>query len=426
MHTSKEYKKRIIDDVLEFRLATFGAVLVVGPKWCGKTTTCEQKAKSVLRLQDPDAIIKYKAASDIKPSLLLDGENPRLIDEWQIIPSIWDSVRTQVDIKKEKGLFILTGSNSVKEKDNMHSGIGRISRLKMYPMSLYESDESNGKISLKDLFNDANLKIDFIESNMQIEDYIFASCRGGLPEAVLAKDDKSKLFIVKDYINSIISVDMKTVDDVKRNENLTRLILKTYARNISTLAKKSSMLADISEEYETISSPTFDSYLAALKSLYVIEEVEAWNLNIRSKTSVRANNKREFVDPSFAVAALGITPYDLLDDLNTFGFIFENLCIRDLRIYSEYMGAKISYYRDRSGLEADAILTLDNGKYALIECKLGSSEIDKGATNLLHIKDLIEKKGMRTPDLLIVITGGKIAYEREDGVKVIPLGCMKM
>lgn len=419
-----KYYKRIIDDEIKFRLETFGAVLLTGPKWVGKTTTAEQFANSIIRLQDPDKSRSYIETAKVQPSFLLEGDLPRLIDEWQIIPELWDAVRLKIDNEKKKGMYILTGSNSTSLNDNMHTGIGRISRLNMYPMSLSESGDSNKKISLSKILNDENYDINGIKSDLSIEELIFTTCRGGLPEAVTASSDKSKLFIPKDYINSVCLVDINTIDDVKRNVNLSKLILKTYARNVSTIVKKSTMINEIRNEFSTLSNPTYDSYLNAFEKLFVVEEIDAWNTNIRSKTAVIATKKRVFTDPSFATAILNISPKDLQQDLKTFGFLFENLCIRDLKIYSSMSDGEIKYYRDRYGLEADIVLTLNDGKYALIECKLGSEGIESGAKNLLKLQDIINNNKIKKPDALIILTGGEYAYVRDDGVKVIPIGCL--
>lgn len=427
-----EYLSRVVDKELALRLEAFGATLIVGPKWCGKTTTGEQRAKSVLRMQDPDHREGYLATANTKPSLLLRGENPRLIDEWQVAPVLWDAVRTAVDKRQEEGLFILTGSTSVDNSSILHSGTGRISRMKMYPMSLFESGESNGSISLKTLFNDASFDIDGIRSSLAIEELIFAACRGGWPGALRRKSDEAKLMIARDYINNICETDISTVDGVKRNPAWTNLLLRSYARNISTLAKKTSIYKDIYANVETMTSATMDSYLNALERLFVIEDIEAWCPAIRSATTIRSGKKRGFTDPSIAVAAMGLTPEYLQTDLKTFGFIFESLCIRDLKVYSQALGGRLSYYHDRYDLEADAVLHLADGRYALIEFKLGSKDIEEGAAHLLQIKQLIKKYNaketqvpLREPDLLMVITGGEMAYTRTDGVKVIPIGTLK-
>ena len=427
-----EYLPRIVDDELTLRLEAFGATLIVGPKWCGKTTTGEQKAKSILRMQDPDRRDGYLATAATKPSLLLKGANPRLIDEWQVAPVLWDAVRTDVDQRQEEGLFILTGSTSVDNSKIMHSGTGRISRMKMYPMSLFESKESNGEISLKALFDHPDMDIDGIASELTVEKLIFAACRGGWPAALRRKSDVAKLMIAKDYLNNICESDISTVDGVQRNPTWTNMILRSYARNVSTLAKKTNIYRDVAANADSMTLQTMDTYLNALEKLFVIEDVEAWCPAIRSATTIRSGKKRGFIDPSIPVAALGLTPEYFQSDLKTFGFIFECLCIRDLKVYSQALGGRVSYYHDRMDLEADAVLHLDDGRFALIEFKLGSREIEEGAKHLLQLQELIRKYNekekqvpLREPDLLMVITGGEMAYTREDGVKVVPIGVLR-
>jgi len=427
-----EYLPRIVDDELTLRLEAFGATLIVGPKWCGKTTTSEQKAKSILRMQDPDRRDGYLATAATKPSLLLKGANPRLIDEWQVAPVLWDAVRTDVDQRQEEGLFILTGSTSVDNSKIMHSGTGRISRMKMYPMSLFESKESNGEISLKALFDHPDMDIDGIASELTVEKLIFAACRGGWPAALRRKSDVAKLMIAKDYLNNICESDISTVDGVQRNPTWTNMILRSYARNVSTLAKKTNIYRDVAANADSMTLQTMDTYLNALEKLFVIEDVEAWCPAIRSATTIRSGKKRGFIDPSIPVAALGLTPEYFQSDLKTFGFIFECLCIRDLKVYSQALGGRVSYYHDRMDLEADAVLHLDDGRFALIEFKLGSREIEEGAKHLLQLQELIRKYNekekqvpLREPDLLMVITGGEMAYTREDGVKVVPIGTLR-
>lgn len=424
------YLKRIVDDELQLRLDSIGATLIVGPKWCGKTTTAKQKAKSVLHLNDPDMRDAYLATADVKPSNLLKGETPRLIDEWQEAPKLWDAIRVSVDKIGKPGLYILTESTSVKKDNIIHTGTGRISRLKMYPMSLFESGESNGTISLSQLFSNPTCDIS-ATSNLDINQLIFAACRGGWPSSINLTSTKSQLFVAKDYFNNICDNDISTVDSIPRSPSKTRLLLHSYARNISTLVTNNSILEDINAN-EEMGPTSFYEYLDALKRLFVIEDINAWKPNIRSKTSIRSSNKREFIDPSIAVAALGLSPEYFQTDLKTFGFIFECLCIRDLKIYSNSQGGRISYYRDRYGLEADAVLHLDDGRYALIEIKLGSKEIEEGAKHLVELKNLIiqnntlnPKSALPKPTLLIVLTAGPIAYKRKDGVFVIPIGCLR-
>lgn len=427
-----KYLRRIADDLLKLHLEAFGAVQIKGPKWCGKTTTAEMQAKSVIKMQDPDTREGYLAVAQTKPSILLQGNTPRLIDEWQVAPVLWDAVRHAVDERRLKGQFILTGSTVIHDDDMMHTGTGRISRISMYPMSLYESEESNGKISFKELFNNKDIEIDGITSNLSIEELVFVACRGGWPASLGNMSTAAKLLIAKDYVDIICNDDISKVDKVQRNPALAKLIMRSYSRNLCTLAKKTSMLADVSAEMEGTSMKTFDDYVGALERLFVIEDIKAWSPAIRSATVIRAGKKRCFVDPSIAVAAMGASPQSLLLDLKTFGFIYECLCLRDLKIYSQALGGQLSCYNDRYGLEADAVLHLDDGRYALIECKLGSRDIEEGAKHLIELNHLLEEKikhdkhtPLRLPDLLIVLTGGEIAYKRDDGVLIIPIGCLK-
>ncbi len=434
-----KYLKRLADKELALRLEAFGAVQIKGPKWCGKTTTAMQQAKSVLKMQDSDGRAGYLATARTKPSILLGGDTPRLIDEWQDAPVLWDAVRMAVDERGLKGQFILTGSTVIDEKRNMgeefqrlHSGIGRISPLTMYPMSLYESKESSGEISLKSLFDDNNVSVDGVVSPLTVEEIVFAACRGGWPESIGKISDRAKLFIAKDYVDVVCEEDISRMDNVRRNPVLARLILRSYARNVCTPVQKTKMLADVSVELETTSMTTFEDYVDALERMFVIEDIDAWCPAIRSATAVRSGKKRCFTDPSIAVAAIGASPHSLEFDLHTFGFIFECMCVRDLRIYSQSLGGHVSYYRDRYGLEADVVLHLEDGRYALIECKLGSREVEYGAKHLSEMKRLIREHNagetqvpLREPDLMVVFTGGEYAYRREDGVYVIPLACLK-
>ena len=428
---SFEYIKRVCDSELELKLEAFGAVHIVGPKWCGKTTTAKQYAKSYIEMQDPDKRDMYMETAKIKPSNLLVGDNPRLIDEWQVAPNLWDAVRVSVDRRNEDGLYILTGSNSIDKSEIMHTGTGRIDTLSMYPMSLYESGESNGMVSLTELFNNHSALDDGCESNLSVDDLIFAACRGGWPSSIFKKNDKAKLLVAQSYFEGLCREDMSNVDGVKRNETSSRLLLRSYARNISTVASNQSIINDINANTE-MSESTFYDYVNVLKKLYVIQDVEAWCPAIRSKSAIQATNKREFVDPSLVVAALGVDPDYFNLDLKTFGFIFETLCIRDLKVYSAAHDGKVSYYRDRYGLEADCVLHLRDGRYALIEFKLGSSDIEDGAKHLTELEELIKQHNekekqvkLRLPDLKIVITGTQYGYKRPDGVLVVPIGCLK-
>lgn len=428
-----KYLSRIADNVLQERLEAFGAILIEGPKWTGKTTTAEHHASSVLKMQDPDKREEYLATASAKPSLLLKGDQPRLIDEWQDAPVLWDAVRTAVD--KEGGTpgqYILTGSNTV-DKDNIyHTGTGRISRMKMCPMSLWESQDSTGEVSLRELFDNPDYDIDGASSKLSIPELIRVACRGGWPVTLQLKE-KGALMIAKDYVNSVCDQDISAVDKKQRNPKIAKQIMRSYARNISTLAKKTSILTDVTSSGEiTISMDTYDDYIAALEKLFVIQDIDAWCPAIRSKTAIRSMPKRCFADPSIAVAAMGVNPDALETQLKTFGFIFEQMCARDLRAYTPDFGSRLSYYRDRYGLEADLVLHLEDGRYALVECKLGSREIEEGSSHLLELKRLIQEHNkeekqvpLREPDLLIVLTGGSMAYTRPDGVKVIPLACLK-
>lgn len=428
-----EYLNRTADEMLQDLLDAFGAVLIEGPKWCGKTTTAEQIAKSVIKLQDTDMRDEYLATAASKPSLLLQGETPRLIDEWQDAPVLWDAVRTMVDKRTVPGQFVLTGSNAVDRSKIHHSGNSRIARMTMLPMSLWESRESTGEVSLSRLFNEPDYDIDGCRSKMTIEDLIFAACRGGWPATLVARSKKSQLLIARNYVRTVCSEDISRIDKKQRNEKLAMRILRSYARNISTLAKKTSMLDDVvaSGDIEC-SIDTFSDYVDALERLFVIQDIDAWCPAIRSKTVIRSSPKRGFCDPSIAVALMGLTPEALSVQLKTFGFIFEQMCARDMKAYTQGLYSHVSYYHDRYDLEADFVLHLEDGRYALIECKLGSNEIEDGASHLLELKRLIREhneKGkqmpIREPDLLIILTGGQMAYTRTDGVKIIPLGALK-
>lgn len=428
-----KYLARVADKMLQNRLEAFGAILIEGPKWTGKTTTAEQHAQSVIKLQDPDKADEYLATAEVKPSLLLKGKQPRLIDEWQDAPRLWDAVRTAVDnAGGVPGQYILTGSNTVDKAKIRHTGTGRITRIKMYPMSLWESLESSGEISIHELFNNPDCDIDGASSKLNIPDLIHVACRGGWP-ASLQMNPRASLFVAKDYVNSVCENDISAVDKKQRNPKIARQIMRSYARNISTLAKKTSILADVTASEDIIiSMDTLDDYINALEKLFVIQDIDAWSPAIRSKTSLRSAPKRCFTDPSVATAAMSISADALETQLKTFGFIFEQMCIRDLRAYTADFNSHISYYRDRYGLEADLVLHLEDERYALIECKLGSREIEEGAKHLLEIKRLIQvfnqsekQVPLREPDLLIVLTGGSMAYTRPDGVKVIPLACLK-
>lgn len=428
-----KYYERVADKMLQDRLEAFGAILIEGPKWCGKTTTAAQQAKSILKMQDPDVAEDLLITAETTPSLLLKGEQPRLIDEWQDAPVLWDAVRTAVDNAGGKpGEYILTGSNTVDRAKIKHTGTGRITRMKMLPMSLWESKDSSGAVSLMELFNNPNYDIDGAMSTLDIPDLIYVACRGGWP-VTLQMPPQHATMIAKDYVNTICENDISSVDGHQRNPKIAKQILRSYARNISTLAKKSNLLEDVISSKEiSVSMDTFDDYVRALERLFVIQDIDAWCPAIRSKTALRSGPKRCFVDPSIAAAAMNLNPEGLELQLKTFGFIFEQLCVRDLKAYTANFNSTVSYYHDRYDLEVDLVLHLEDERYALIECKLGSREIEEGAKHLCQVHNLIiehnkkeTQNPLREPDLKIILTGGKMAYTRPDGVKVIPIGCLR-
>lgn len=419
-----KYLKRIADRVLQERLAASGAVLIEGPKWCGKTRTALENSKSHLFMQDPDKAVSYLKAADTKPSLLLKGDTPRLLDEWQTAPVLWDAVRFMVDQRGKPGQFILTGSAVPKDNVVQHTGTGRISRLMMRPMSLYESMESNGSVSLKALF-DGETEIDNF-STLTIEQISLAIVRGGWP-ASIGESEKIALRHAIDYVEAVINADVSRVDGIEKNPVRVRALLRSLSRNISTLATIRTIHDDIAmgDADESISEKTISQYLGALDRIFVTENLPAWNPALRSKTAIRTSPKRQFVDPSIAAAVMRLTPSRLLDDFNYFGFLFESLCDRDLRIYAEAIDGQIFHYRDGSGLEADAVIALNDGRWAAVEVKLGSKEIEDAAVHLLELKDKVNTEKMREPSFLMILTGTEIAYRRDDGVYVVPLGCLK-
>ena len=419
-----KYLKRIADRVLQERLAASGAVLIEGPKWCGKTRTALENSKSHLFMQDPDKAISYLKAADTKPSMLLKGDTPRLLDEWQTAPVLWDAVRFMVDQRGKSGQFILTGSAVPKDNVVQHTGTGRISRLLMRPMSLYESMESNGSVSLKALF-DGETEIDNF-STLTIEQIAFAIVRGGWP-ASIGESEKIALRHAIDYVEAIINADVSRVDGIEKNPVRVRALLRSLSRNISTLATIRTIHDDIAmgDADESISEKTISQYLGALDRIFVTENLPAWNPALRSKTAIRTSPKRQFVDPSIAAAVMRLTPSRLLEDFNYFGFLFESLCDRDLRIYAEAIDGQVFHYRDGSGLEADAVIALNDGRWAAVEVKLGSKEIEDAAVHLLELKNKVNTEKMREPSFLMILTGTEIAYRREDGVYVVPLGCLK-
>lgn len=435
----KEYKKRIADQMLADQLEASGAVLIEGPKYCGKTTLAKQQAGSVLSMADPDTLSQNLALARTNISRLLVGATPRLIDEWQIAPQFWDAVRNEVDKREDDGQFILTGSavppkpkkdaegNLIEEEQIHHSGTGRISRLKLRTMTLWESEDSTGMVSLGKLFENAD-SIDG-ESHIDLERLAYLTCRGGWPKAVLKKSEKAALAQAFNYFDAVVSNDIKRVDDVERDEELAKRIMRSYARNQASQASAGTILADIKTNGdEQMSENTVYSYVKALKEIFVIEDSVAWNPNLRSKTAIRTSDTRYFIDPSIAAAALGMGPKDLINDMETFGLIFETLAVRDLRVYAESLDGKVYHYRDKNNLECDAVVHLRNGSYGLIEIKIGGADlINGGAASLKSLSDKIDTTKMKKPSFLMVLTGiGDYAYKRpEDGVLVAPIGCLK-
>ena len=422
-----EYIPRIADDLLKKKLSAKGAVLVEGAKWCGKTTTALRQAQSILYMQDPDQVKQNLEIAQIEPSRLLKGKTPRLIDEWQMAANLWDAVRFEVDKRNEKGQFILTGSAVPPDlREIRHTGTGRIARLKMRPMSLYESGESDGSVSLALLFEG---KDDIEgESSASLEDLAFYICRGGWPGAIgLGKD--VALEQAFDYFDAVVSADISRVDSVARDEQRTRKLMVSYARAIGSQASMSSIRKDmLSDEGESFSEDTLSSYISALRKIFVIEDSQAWNPNLRSKTAIRTSVTRYFTDPSIGTAALGAGPEDLLQDLKTMGLLFENLCVRDLRIYGEALNGTVYHYRDKNGLECDAVVHLRNGSYGLIEVKLGGDDlVEEGAETLKKFSSKLDTEKMKTPAFKMVLTGtGKYAYKRKDGILVVPITCLKV
>lgn len=433
------YKNRVADRLLAEKLEAFGAVLIEGPKYCGKTTLASQQAGSILSMADTDTLGQNLALARTNISRLLAGAPPRLIDEWQIAPQFWDAVRNEVDKRNEDGQFMLTGSavppkpkkdengNIIEEENIHHTGTGRISRLRLRTMSLWESEDSTGDVSLEELFINPDT-VDGV-SDIDLDRLAYLTCRGGWPKAVLKKSEKAALAQAFDYYDSVVSNDIKRVDDIDRDEELTKRIMRSYARNQGTQATVGTILADIkSNGDERMSDSTVYSYIKALKEIFVIEDSIAWNPNLRSKTAIRTSDTRYFIDPSIATAALGMGPKDLINDMATFRFIFETLAIRDLRVYADALDGKVYHYRDKNNLECDAVIHLRNGSYGLVEVKIGGTEpIREGAESLKTLSSKIDSTRMKTPSFMMVLTGiGNFAYKRpEDGVLVVPIGCLR-
>lgn len=421
----KEYLPRIADKLLEERLDAKGAVLIEGPKWCGKTTTAKQQAKSFISMDRPDMTKQYQQMANISPNTLLEGETPRLIDEWQIAPNLWNAVRYEVDNRDGFGQFILTGSAVPHEfDDSIHTGTGRISRLLMRPMSLFESKDSSGEVSLKNLFERENITaID----ETSFEKIAFLICRGGWPRSI-GLNEKPALFQAIDYFDAVVSNDISRVDSIKRDKEKAKRLLKSYARHVGTQSSLETIRQDmLANQSDTFDQVTLYSYLDALRKIFVIEDSPAWNPNLRSKTAIRTTDTRYFSDPSIATASLGMGPNDLLTDLNTMGFLFENLCVRDLRIYTDYLDGTVYHYRDRSGLECDAVIHLRNGAYGLVEIKLGGDKlIEEGAETLKDLASKIDTKNMSKPSFMMVLCAkSPFAYKRNDGVYVVPITSLR-
>ena len=421
----KNYLPRITDKLLDERLKAKGAILIEGPKWCGKTTSAKEFAKSFIAMDEPDKTKQYKQMAELNPSALLEGETPRLVDEWQLAPNLWNAVRYEVDKRDDFGQFILTGSAVPAEFDaSMHSGTGRISRLYMRTMSLYESKDSDGAVSLSDLFDDKEISC---ANHKTLDDIAFLICRGGWPISIKL-EGKASLFQAIDYFDSVVKNDISRVDSVKRDIEKAKSLLRSYARHVGSQAPLETIRKDmLANQADTFDQVTLYSYIDALKKIFVIEDAPAWNPNIRSKTVIRSTDTRYFIDPSIATAALGIGPKDLTQDLNTMGFLFENLAVRDLRIYSELLDGSVYHYRDKSGLECDAVIHLRNGSYGLVEIKLGGDKlIEEGAETLKTLSDLIDTNSMKKPSFMMVLCAqAPFAYKRNDGVYVVPITSLR-
>ena len=423
-----EYKKRVVDGVLDFYLECMGAVLIEGPKWSGKTRTGEEHAKSILKLQDPDNVDKYRAAVKAKPSILLQGSTPRLIDEWQDFPVLWNAVRHIVDERGEDGPFILTGSAVPREekKDEespRHTGTGRIIRMRMRPMTLWESGESTGEISLSELF-DGVCEAEG-QSRIDIDDIAHLVCRGGWPQAVLAKTPRAAYVKSSSYVDEVVHEDIHRVDGIERNPDRVRNLLKSLARNISTLTTAETILQDLKTNDPTICEKTLSSYMNALRKIFLVEDVPAWSPSLKSRLAIRSASKRQFVDPSIATAVLGATPGRLLNDFRYFGSLFESLCVRDMRVYAQPLDGEVRHYRDQTGLETDIIVALKDGRWGAVEVKLGAGDINSAAEGLKKLKAKVDVSRLGHPSFLMVLTGTDLGYTREDGVIVCPLGCLK-
>ena len=419
----KDYYPRIIDKILELQLQASGAVLIEGAKWTGKTYTGRAAAGSVLYMQNTDEAKSNMKLAETKPSLLLRGATPRLLDEWQEAPVLWDAVRFEVDQRGEPGQFILTGSAVPRDGETMHTGTGRIARILMRPMSLYESRESSGEVSLKALFDGVSDIEGF--NQITIERMAYILCRGGWPAAVRQQNENVALLTPRNYVDQIIEQDIQRIDGTEKNPERVRLVLRSLARNISTLANIQTIKRDIDANDSMVSDKTIANYINALRRIFVLEDLPAWQPSLRSKTAIRTSDKRQFVDPSLAIAALRANPDSILKDFNTFGFLFESLCVRDMRVYAYANDGDVLHFRDKSGLESDMIVRLRDGRWAPVEVKLGSNEIEAAAKHLLELKEKVDTSKVGEPSFLMILTGGQYAYRRSDGVLIVPIGCLK-
>ena len=422
-----KYLKRIGDELLKRKLRSSAAVLIEGPKWCGKTSMGAQLAKSIVYIQDPDKRTMYRKMADTQPSLLLEGETPHMLDEWQTIPVLWDAVRFAADKRQEMNQFILTGSATPIDDEEIsemeHTGTGRIARLRMRPMSLWESKESHGQVSLQALF-DGTQEMGLFENPLTLKDLAFVMCRGGWPGA-LGLEEEDALEVAINLVDELINTDVNRVDGTEKNPDRVRAVLRSYARNISTMTAASTIMADVKANDISITDKTLNNYLTALRRLFIVEDVKAWQPSLRSKTGIRTSNKRHFVDTSIATAVLELNPKSVLEDFNLFGFLFEDFCLRDIRVYTEPLRGTVYHYHDNSELESDLIIRLHDGRWAAVEVKTGSKEIEDAAENLITLSKTVDTSKIGEPAFLMVLTAGQYAYRREDGVYVVPIGCLK-
>ncbi|MBQ3997727.1 MAG: ATP-binding protein [Paludibacteraceae bacterium] len=422
-----KYLERIGDELLKRKLRSSAAVLIEGPKWCGKTSMGAQLAKSIIYIQDPDKRAMYRKMADSQPSLLLEGETPHMLDEWQTIPVLWDAVRFAADQRQEMNQFILTGSATPLDEDENsemeHTGTGRIARLRMRPMSLWESKESRGQVSLKALF-DGTQEMGLFENPLTIKDLAYVMCRGGWPGALgLEKEDA--LEVAVNLVDELVNTDVNRVDKTEKNPDRVRAVLRSYARNISTMTAATTIMADVKANDISITDKTLTNYLTALRRLFIVEDAKAWQPSLRSKTGIRTSNKRHFVDTSIATAVLELNPTSILEDFNLFGFLFEDFCMRDVRVYTEPLRGTVYHYHDNSELESDLIIRLHDGRWAAVEVKTGSKEIEEAAENLIKLSKTVDTSTIGEPSFLMVLTAGQFAYRRADGVYIVPIGCLK-